>query len=216
MSVFISHADLDHFNGLPALLERFAVGQVSCTPTFADKAIPGVPVTLAALERWRVPVRILRAGDRLAAGPVDLEVLHPPEPGPPGRENFRSMVLLVRHAGHALLLTGDLEGPGLARVVALPPAPVEILMAPHHGSRAGDALEIGNRTKLASLTRPQVIVSCQGLPRGSPLKPDPYAPSGARFLATWPHGAVTVHSRSGELIVETFQSGERLVVPVRK
>ncbi len=27
--VFLSHADLDHFNGLPALLDRFAVGQVT-------------------------------------------------------------------------------------------------------------------------------------------------------------------------------------------
>src|ERR671917_375841 len=31
--VFVSHADLDHFNGLPALLDRFAVGQVTVTPT---------------------------------------------------------------------------------------------------------------------------------------------------------------------------------------
>src|SRR5262249_15471063 len=27
--VFLSHADLDHFNGLPALLDRFPVGQIS-------------------------------------------------------------------------------------------------------------------------------------------------------------------------------------------
>jgi competence protein ComEC len=127
--VILSHADLDHFNGLPALLERFAVGQLSCTPTFADKAIPGVPVTLAALQRWGVPVRILQAGDRLSAGPVDMEVLHPPATGPAGRENFRSMVLLVRHGEHSLLLTGDLEGPGLARVLSLPLPRVDVLMA---------------------------------------------------------------------------------------
>src|SRR5262249_25149184 len=121
--VFLSHADLDHFNGLPALLERFAVGQVSCTPTFADKTISGVTLTLSALQHRGVPVRIVQAGDRLAAGPVTLDVLHPPPSGPPGKENHRSLVLLIRHAGHSFLLTGDLEGPGLERVLTLPLEP---------------------------------------------------------------------------------------------
>src|SRR5262249_17291820 len=79
--VFPSHAELDPFNGLPALLERFAVGQVSCTPTFADKPAPGVPVTLAAIQRHQVPVRIIQAGDRLRAGDVAIDVLHPPAVG---------------------------------------------------------------------------------------------------------------------------------------
>jgi competence protein ComEC len=127
--VFLSHADLDHFNGLPALLERFAVGQVTCTPTFADKTTPGVAHTLQALERRGIPVRVVKAGDRLTAGPAVLEVLHPPAEGPPGNENARSLVLAVRHAGHTLLLTGDLEGPGLERVLALPPVRCEVLMS---------------------------------------------------------------------------------------
>jgi competence protein ComEC len=58
-------------------------------------------------------VRIVRAGDRLMAGDVSLEVLHPPAVGPEGNENARSLVIQVRHAGHSILLTGDLEGPGL-------------------------------------------------------------------------------------------------------
>jgi competence protein ComEC len=214
--VFLSHADLDHFNGLPALLERFAVGQVSCTPTFADKAAPGVPVTLAAIERHRIPVRIVKAGNRLRAGDVELNVLHPPAAGPPGRENFRSLVLEVRHAGHVLLLTGDLEGPGLAKVVALPPNAVDVLMAPHHGSRAGDEEERRNRAALAALTRPGVIISCQGLPRGALNRSDPYAVTDAPFLGTWPHGAVTVRSRPESLTVETFQTNQRLDVARRR
>src|SRR5205823_5258557 len=93
--VFISHADLDHFNGLPALLERFAVGQVTCTPSFREKPTPGVRFTLETLERRHIPVRIVKLGDRLMAGPVEMEVIHPPETGPEGNENGRSMVLLV-------------------------------------------------------------------------------------------------------------------------
>jgi hypothetical protein len=88
-------------------------------------------------------------------------------------------------------------------------------MAPHHGSRAGDAREKDNRSKLAAVTRPGVIVSCQGLPRSSPNKPDPYAASGARFLGTWPHGAITVRSHHDRLTVETFQTGHSFALAGR-
>src|SRR5207247_7169595 len=64
--VILSHADLDHFNGLTGLLERFAVRQVTCTPSFANNAIEGVQVTLAALESHGVPMRAVRAGDVLS------------------------------------------------------------------------------------------------------------------------------------------------------
>jgi competence protein ComEC len=207
--VFLSHADLDHFNGIPALLERFAVGQVTCTPTFADKTIEGVQVTLAAIDRRHVPVRIVRAGDRLSAGDVTLDVLHPPPAGPAGSENARSMVLLVRHANNSILLTGDLEGLGLDRVLALPPFPIDVLMAPHHGSKTA------NIPALADWAKPRVVISCQGPPRSAARSPDPYASVGAQFLGTWPHGAVTVHSRQGGLVVETFQTGQRLNVGTR-
>jgi competence protein ComEC len=217
--VILSHADLDHFNGLPALLDRFPVGQVTSTPTFADKSTPGVHETLAVLERFHIPLRTVKAGQRFltqqaqgSAGEVEIEVLHPEGSKPEGKENFRSLVLVVRHANHRLMLTGDLEGPGLARVVNLPPPRVDVLMAPHHGSRAGDQLELVNRTNLALRTKPAVIVSCQGLPRSSPLRPDPYATSGAWYLGTWPHGAITIRSTKGQLNVETFRSRQQLTL----
>jgi competence protein ComEC len=133
--VFLSHADLDHFNGVPALLERFAVGQITTTPTFARRGNRPVEATLKALARHGVGLRVVRAGDRLAAGEVTIDVLHPPAEGPEGNENVRSLVLLVRHGGHTLLLTGDLEGPGLERLLGLRPAPVDVLMSCHflHG-----------------------------------------------------------------------------------
>jgi competence protein ComEC len=204
--IFLSHADLDHFNGLPDLLERFAVGQVTCTPTFKDKPTPAVHETLAALERYHIPQRIVRAGDRLSAGAVAIQVLHPPPEGPPGNENARSMVLLVEHAGHSLLLTGDLEGSGLERVLGLESRPVDVLQAPHHGSR------VSNKPELAAWAQPKVVVSCEGPPRNRERPPEPYTATGAHFLGTWPHGAVTLHSHPSGLVVETFMTGQRFVV----
>ena len=204
--VFLSHADLDHFNGLPALLDRFAVGQVSFSPRFSDKKTPGVEETLRALARHRVPLRTVWAEDRLTAGGVDIEVLHPPEHGTEQSENARCLVLRVRHAGHVVLLTGDLDGTGQQRLRSLPCAPLDVLMAPHHGSRTA------NGPDLAAWARPRFVVSCQGPPRSFVGKPEPYTPLGARYLDTWTHGAITVRSHATGLIVETFRSGERWVL----
>jgi competence protein ComEC len=193
-----SHADLDHFNGLVALLDRFTVGQVTCTPTFKDKSIAGVPFTLGALEERCVPVRIAKAGDRFTAGEVSLDVLHPPEVGPSGNENARSLVLLVRHAGHSILLTGDLEGLGLARVLAMPPHPVDVLQAPHHGSR------VSNIPNLAAWASPKFVVSSQRSPLNLKRQVDPYKERGADYLRTNERGAVTIRCGANHLIVETF------------
>ena len=199
--LFLSHADLDHFNGVPALLERFAVGQVTCTPTFAERETGGVELTMEAFRRRGIPVRIVRAGDRLSAGNVAITVLHPPAVGPEGKENARSMVLLIKHEGHVILLTGDLESPGLEQVLALPPRHVDVFMAPHHGSLAA------NTSALANWARPKFVVSCQRKPKGP--QSEPYTAQGAQFLGTWPHGAVAIRSRKGKLMVETFKSGLR-------
>jgi competence protein ComEC len=125
--LFISHAHLDHYSGVGSLLERFPVGQVTLTPTFREEKVPGVGVTLAALERHGVPVRTVTAGDHLSAGAVDIEVLHPPAVRVGDNEDERSLVLLVSYAGHSLLLTGDLREHGQECLLALPPVPADVI-----------------------------------------------------------------------------------------
>jgi competence protein ComEC len=208
--VFLSHADLDHFNGLVGLLDLVAVGQVTRTPSFPDKDNRAIRHTLAELERRAIPVRVTKAGDRFRAGAVTLEVLHPPAVGPEGNENTRSMVLLVRHEDHRILLTGDLEGAGLERVVELEAPSVAVMQAPHHGSHRVDA------AALTRWCRPELVVSCQGPPRGAARAPAIYAGAGARFWSTHEHGAVTVSGNADELRAETFVTREQLPLQTGK
>jgi competence protein ComEC len=161
---------------------------------------------LQTIQGKAIPVRLLKTGDHLTAGTVEMRVLHPPAVGPPGKENHRSLVLLVSHLDHAVLLTGDLEGPGQEMVLIMPPVPVEILMAPHHGSPAA------NNETLAKWAAARVVVSCQGMPRSPHPRPDPYTPHGAVYLNTWQDGAICVQSSENGLWVETFKSKQKLKV----
>jgi competence protein ComEC len=202
--VFLSHADLDHFNGLNSLLDRFAVGQVTMTPTFAEKPTAGVHATLAAIERRGIPVRVARAGDQFRAGEVTLDVLHPPETGPEGVENVRSLVLLVTHRGHTVLLTGDVEGAGIDRLKTRPGPKIDVLMTPHHGSTAP-------AEAIADWARPRLVVSAQGRTDLGKAA-DVFGRRGIHCWPTWPNGAITIHSHSTGLVAETFATGKREVV----
>ena len=52
-----------------------------------------------------------------------------------GTDNANSVTLLVEYRGQRILLTGDLESPGLGRLLAEPPIHCDVLLVPHHGSR---------------------------------------------------------------------------------
>ena len=210
--VFLSHADLDHFNGIPELLRRFPVGQVTLTPTFADKESPGVEAALAALEKHSVHTRVVVSGERFQAGNVAFEVLHPPAAGPSGTENVRSLVLLMRHEGHTILLTGDLEGEGQALVTSRPISPVDVMLAPHHGGKSANAPrgapEKPEAGIVAAWARPKLVVSSQRAGTPTEHLRASYGAVGATVWDTPTVGAVTVRSHATGVIVESFRTSE--------
>jgi competence protein ComEC len=203
--LFISHADLDHYNGVNEMLRRFAVGRVTLTPSFADKSTPEVAGTLAAIQREGITPRVAVAGDRFESGDVTIDVLHPPPQGPPGIENERSLVLLVSHAGHSILLTGDLEKQGTSRVITLPTSEIDVLMAPHHGSRA--ALSAG----FQAWSKPKFVAVNRGNRAGSAIRPGD-AGANVPVWDTATMGAITIRSHRSGLTAEAFRTNDRVVI----
>ncbi len=201
--VFLTHGDLDHFNGLPQLMDRFRVGRVNLTPTFSAKPTPGVHEVMQRLERDRIPTRIVQAGDRLTAGDVQLDVFHPPAIGPAGPENTRSLVLIIRHAGHNIALTGDLDLEGRTQFMTQHIGDIDVWMAPHHGGRTASPPE------LAAWVRPRFVVAHNATGEAK-VAAAVYESVGAGFLGTWPHGAITITSKANELRVETYRTKRKL------
>jgi competence protein ComEC len=134
--IVLSHADADHYNAIPGLLDRFSAGVVYVSPVMWEEEKSGVQFLRDAIHRAGVPIKEVWAGDRLPVGPgCTAEVLHPPKHGVSGTDNANSVTLLVEYCGHRILLTADLESPGLDDVLAEPPIHCDILLVPHHGSR---------------------------------------------------------------------------------
>lgn len=203
--LFLSHADTDHFNGIDELLKRFAVGRITMTPSFAEKPTTEVAAGMLAIQRRGIETRTVVAGERLKAGDVTFEVLHPP-PGEVGTvENERSLVMVVRHAGHSILLTGDLEKAGLSRVLGLPPVHADVLLAPHHGSRPAfpSAWKTWATPELVVVSRGNLYTNTIGDGAGGPNVP---------VWDTHAHGTVTIRSHATGLIAETFRTGELRVI----
>src|SRR5439155_27116645 len=81
-AIVISHADADHFNAIPGLLERFSVGAIYVSPVMFERLPPAVKELRNAISRHRVPLREIHSGQSLAAGGnTRIECLHPRRKG---------------------------------------------------------------------------------------------------------------------------------------
>ena len=133
--LMLSHADADHVGGAQSLIDRMPVGALrsSLSP---DNPLRANPLPHTACE----------AGQGWAWDGVRFAILHPfaSDYRPGAKTNALSCVLrVVGDDGSSALLTGDVEAPGEARIVARardhPADPAaelrsDILVVPHHGS----------------------------------------------------------------------------------
>jgi len=153
-AIVISHADADHYNAVPAILEQFSVGAVYVSPFMFEERSTALVALREAIVDSGAPLREVYAGDLLRSVPdVEIEVLHPPRRGVLGSDNANSLVLAIEYQGRRILLTGDLEAPGINDVMAELPLDCDVVMAPHHGSAASDPPGTGHLL-CGNLTRP--------------------------------------------------------------
>jgi competence protein ComEC len=202
----ISHADIDHYNAVPGLLERFRVGTVYVSPLMFDGFgetgnQDGPEVLRAAIRAAGAPIREIWAGDKLQVGPeVTLHVLHPPRNGVIGSDNANSITLAAEYRGRRVLLPGDLESPGLDDVMAELPYDCDVLLAPHHGSRQSDP------PGFAAWSTPEwVIISGAHSNETEPVAAT-YRRAGADVLQTNQRGAVRVSLQPGSSSLDTWQA----------
>jgi competence protein ComEC len=193
--------------GLPDLLDRFPVASLIVPVGFVDGINPdaGAVVLLDQARGRGVPVIEVAAGESWRAGPFRFDARHPlPSPSPGsegGSDNGRSLVLDVAAPGGRLLLTGDLEGPGLVAMPdRLPVATLDVMLAPHHGGR------LANMPWLYEATKPRLVVVSQRTPVVGTR--DPLTELRQPVLRTWEVGAVLLGWSATGISARGYREGE--------
>jgi competence protein ComEC len=210
-AIIISHADADHYNAIPRLLEEFPVGSIFVSPMMFERTSEALAALRAAIERAGVPIREISQGDVIeAAGDTRMEVLHPSLRGVGGSDNANSIVLRITFAGRSILLPGDLESPGLEDLLATPPSHYDVIMAPHHGSPR-------SRPRVfAEWSRPTWVVISGGHSSESDNVRREFEAAGAHVLHTDHDGAVSVRIAANRFSVEKWRRRARPFDVLRK
>jgi competence protein ComEC len=192
----LSHDDLDHTGGAWSILEDLQPRTVwrswklaGGRPEHARRCVEG--------QRW-------------FWDGVSFEFLHPPfsavesvSSGDTSADNDASCVLLIEAGNHRALIAGDISR-HVERRLELPV--VDLLFAPHHGSRTSSSAGFVRRTRPSIVFISTSRRSRYGHPHPEVLRR--YREVGARVSVTGRHGALEWISSSPE-IVKRWRGRER-------
>jgi len=154
--VILTHSDYDHLRGLFYILENFRVREFVYNGDWPD-GWDKERLKKALSESGAETKTICRGGEIALDKECNLKILHPGKSCDLKKDNDKSLVLGLRHAGKGLaLLPGDLEKPGIERVLSRNASlQAELLLVPHHGSRKSMSGELYSRVD------PEVaVISC--------------------------------------------------------
>lgn len=199
-AIVLSHADSDHCDAMPELLDVVPTNTLMLHRTCLDWSQRPVAATIEGASAAGVGIQLVAAGQHIQLDPdVDVHVLHPPARYRGRSDNANSVVLLLKYAGRQIMLTGDLEKDGLVRLLNSKHRNCDILLSPHHGSLNG------NSPDLARWSTPEyVIASCRDDAVHNRLK-TVYSPI-TDILTTARYGAITCRvSSDGKMTVEPYK-----------
>lgn len=201
--IIASHAHSDHIGGIPALLGNFRVAGFQYAAAREEGDLKPLVDAARSLRLARHPVA---AGfDERVAG-VHIRVLHPPPVWQGRSPNDASIVLRMDYGRFSALLTGDLDGPGEARLVAEAAGLRSLLLkVPHHGSRSAAGMGFLDRVR----PRWAVISAGRNNPFGNP-SPETVRRLlrvGARLLPVSELGAVTFETDGGSYRLGSHRCG---------
>ncbi len=202
-AIIVSHADIDHFNAVPNLLERFPVAKVYVWPGMFASSEPSLDHLRRALLKHHIPTRPLVAGDVIERAGVEIRVLHPWSNRSESNDNANSVVLELRYQGEVILLTGDIEESGLDRLLMLPGIQADLALAPHHGSLRSRPVEFARWCRASD-----IVVSRHGA-GGRDAGTEAYRKAGCRVLHTGIVGSITARIENGAITVTTLRPADR-------
>ena len=208
--VVLTHADADHLNGLLYVFDTFPVGAFWSNREAADTL--GYRTLTETVVRRKIDWPCFDALPRSRFfGQTRVELLYPPPDffgktlsEPWRRGNNSSIVVRIRAAGRSMLLTGDIQAPAEAELIAHNRVALkaDLLVLAHHGSRSSSTGPF-----LDAVSPAIAVASCgwhnrYGLPHREVIQR-----LGQRGIDLWRtdrDGAVLVHFTAQDVRVHPF------------
>lgn len=136
-SVFISHDDIDHYNGLPEILEKHKCKNAYTTRQFIQSS--ATSETDAKLTEFIKSKNIpfCAAPEKILLGETTITRLWPKDTPDENSltDNESSLVLLFEYAGKKILFCSDITKDVQNQLINLyPTLDVDLIVTPHHGS----------------------------------------------------------------------------------
>ncbi|MEN6385496.1 MAG: DNA internalization-related competence protein ComEC/Rec2 [Phycisphaerales bacterium] len=128
-SMFISHDDIDHFNGLPEISAAHEIANIFTTRQLIASSSSTAMELKKLYDLKPAPEKITREN-------FIIEKLWPIDPNQEISDNESSLVLLAEFRGRKILFCSDITGPAQQALMNLyPQMDIDILITPHHGSQ---------------------------------------------------------------------------------
>ncbi|MGA2914465.1 MAG: DNA internalization-related competence protein ComEC/Rec2 [Sedimentisphaerales bacterium] len=136
-SVFISHDDIDHYNGLPEILNNHIAKNIYTTPQFIQNAAASKTDAMLGEFVRSKGLLLCIAPEKIPLGKTTITRLWPLDTPDENvmTDNESSLVLLFEYAGRKILFCSDITKDVQFKLMNLYPAlDVDIIITPHHGS----------------------------------------------------------------------------------
>jgi len=200
-TVFISHNDIDHINGIPEVVESCETRRVYANEAFFEDAGQWGAAKFLNDNLNRAGLRIERVTAGVDfGGNVRIKSLWPNEDAAAEQftENDKSLVLLIEFAGRRILLCSDIEKTAQKEIIRLnPDLSADVVVVPHHGSKLTTEPAF-----IKSLGANILIYSCGR--RGYEGLREAERTGSAEHFYTPEHGAIAIRiGEDGSMRIET-------------
>jgi competence protein ComEC len=203
--LLVTHAHVDHIQGLSDVVRNFDVRQAIIARAPTDNI--EFDRFMASLTERRVPVGLVRANESFEVEGVRVEILWPPE-GVDSEHtsgNDDSIVLRLVYGSTSIMMTGDIEQMAESAIVKSGiNLRANVLKTPHHGSRTSSS-EI-----FLDAVQPRfAVISVAERNRfGHPHKEvvERYIQRGIKLFETRRDGMITVETDGVSVDVSTYRT----------
>lgn len=137
-SVFISHDDIDHYNGLPEIISAHKCQNIFAPAQFIQNISDSNAAMVLEQFLQNKKLSLTPAPAQKIIGSAEISLLWPMETTNENlySDNEASLVLLIEYAGRKILFCSDIPSDIQKQLMNLyPDLDIDIMITPHHGSQ---------------------------------------------------------------------------------